>query len=637
MPVAPVDPATAIAAKIAAKTFGELATRLANSVIDSAAKPLTAMYEAITTNFEPHLKATFVRCTKVKTILNREEPADLLNLYVGLRFSCAKKEYDDFGVIDEIHARRRVVISGTGGGGKTFFMKYFWLSIFENSRGKIPVFVELRKLNEISNDNLLAYIYRTIVNTNANVSDDAFRKAIRNGTFTFLFDGFDEVAKEKRQSLTKQILDIAANNPDCTIVISSRPDSLFESWQSFSIFGVQPLSQGQVLSIIEKIKYDDSAKKKFSERIKKDLWARHQSFLSSPLLATMMLMTFSQFADIPDKVHLFYDQAFDTLFYKHDAVKELYQRKMYTDLTSDIFRKFFSLFCLVSYYDQVFEFSEGAIREYIEKGLKIEGAELNIEDFLKDLTESICILQKDGVNYVFSHRSFQEYFCAYCLDRILQAHAGPILERIAERHTDTTIPMLFDMNKDVVEKNLVQPFLARVSKDVGDVRKKGFIQRHFLFFESALRLDFYRDQLDNCSFQLGEFAGKLSLLSRLYPDQFHGDTINYGQKDNEILSEQFPGWRQNQNKRRNRDSIKQNSREFSSIEIRAERQPNGLIDFVSVQLNGTGPTITGFDWIEELGYATYCKDNLGAFFRIQKAIAKMQKSKIESIDKLFRL
>jgi hypothetical protein len=28
----------------------------------------------------------------------------------------------------------------------------------------------------------------------------------------------------------------------------------------------------------------------------------------------MMLLTFDQFADIPEKIHLFYEQAFETLF-----------------------------------------------------------------------------------------------------------------------------------------------------------------------------------------------------------------------------------------------------------------------------------------------------------------------------------
>ena len=125
-----------------------------------------------------------------------------------------------------------------------------------------------------------------------------------------------------------------------------------------------------------------NGERKFLCSHKKDLWRKHESFLSSPLLATMMLMTFSQFADIPNKVHLFYDQAFDTLFYKHDAVKELYQRKMYTNLTGDIFRKFFSLFCLVSYYDQIFEFSDEEVRKYIKKGIEIDGGSVDVDLFL---------------------------------------------------------------------------------------------------------------------------------------------------------------------------------------------------------------------------------------------------------------
>ena len=131
-------------------------------------------------------------------------------------------------------------------------MKYFWLSIFENPQGKIPVFVELRKLNEVTNDNLLTYIYRTIVNTNSNVSEEAFKKAIRSGIFTFLFDGFDELAKEKREAIAKQILELSSNNPECTVVVSSRPDEIFHSWEAFSTFTVEPLSEAQV-TLVAKI------------------------------------------------------------------------------------------------------------------------------------------------------------------------------------------------------------------------------------------------------------------------------------------------------------------------------------------------------------------------------------------------
>ena len=60
---------------------------------------------------------------------------------------------------------------------------------------------------------------------------------------------------------------------------------------------------------------------KFIDNVKKHLYDKHKSFLSNPLLTTMMLLTFDQFAEIPEKMFLFYEQAFDTLFLKHDATK----------------------------------------------------------------------------------------------------------------------------------------------------------------------------------------------------------------------------------------------------------------------------------------------------------------------------
>jgi len=119
---------------------------------------------------------------------------------------------------------------------------------------------------------------------------------------------------------------------------------------------VQPLDINQVTALIGKLKYDDKIKRKFVQRIKADLYSKHQSFLSSPLLATMMLLTFDQFADIPEKIHLFYEQAFDTLFAKHDATKEAYKRQSQTKLPIDVFKKALAYFWLKTSACKIFTF-----------------------------------------------------------------------------------------------------------------------------------------------------------------------------------------------------------------------------------------------------------------------------------------
>jgi hypothetical protein len=405
----------------------------------------------------------------MKTLMNPDEPTNLLARYVGLNFKCGSRTFDDFATIEEIRTRKRVVISGTGGGGKTIFTKYLWLAFFERPNGRIPVFIELRQLNELNSDDLMTLIYHSIVSTHSAVPRETFDRGVRTGLFTFILDGFDEVSLDKKIKAEKQILELGQNNPECIVVVSGRPDDKFDSWQTFSNFRVQPLKRPQVEELISKLEFDKTTKKKFLARLKADLYTKHKSFLSTPLLATLMLLTYNQYADIPEKIHLFYEQAFDTLFARHDALKESFKRDMHSGLPSDLFKKYLSYFCLASYFDSKIEFSESELSTYIAKGLKIDDAKLNIQNFVKDLIESVCVLQRDGLNFVFTHRTFQEFFVAYCLCRIPLKHFKPLAAEIAKRTSDNVLPMLRDMNESLLETEFLLPdvreFLAQFDQD----------------------------------------------------------------------------------------------------------------------------------------------------------------------------
>lgn len=450
-------PEATIGSIVATKTFSYIFSALAKTILTSASKQIHHALTMDKSSLQSHIKATYERCTKIKTLINRDEPVDLLSLYVNLKFRSAHKAFDDFDLIERMDDLKRIVISGTGGGGKTIFMKYLWISLFENPKGRVPIFVELRRLNEGSNDRLDLYIYHSIVDTQASLSQKEFEAGVKAGRFVFILDGFDEIEEKKRDTLEQQILALAHNNPDLTIVVSSRADTRFDAWQAFSIFHVQPFSKVQTNELIGKLHYDRTIKKKFSDRVRRDLYDKHQSFLSNPLLTTMMLLTFDQFADIPEKIHLFYDQAFDTLFAKHDATKEAYKRRMYTQLSIDVFKRVFSSFCLATYYDEKYSVSDSECLSYLKKCLKIDQSSIDPSSYLKDLTESVCMLQRDGMDLVFAHRSFQEYFSAYFLARVSNANLDAVLKKIARRPTDNVIKMLYDMDQDFFERSLSCP------------------------------------------------------------------------------------------------------------------------------------------------------------------------------------
>jgi hypothetical protein len=173
----------------------------------------------------------------------------------------------------------------------------------------------------------------------------------------------------------------------------------------------------------------------------------------------MMLMTYDQYAHIPDKIHIFYEQAFETLFFKHDAAKGAgFRRKMYTDLAINDFKDCLSALCISSYYKQKFQFSEAEILAYINKAAQSEKIELKERDFMRDLLESVCILQRDGLFVSFIHRSFQEYFGAcFIVTRSPLTTIGELFDIFSPRPEVNVIAMAFDMNKGLVEREWILP------------------------------------------------------------------------------------------------------------------------------------------------------------------------------------
>jgi predicted NACHT family NTPase len=365
---------------------------------------------------------------------------------------------DDFAIIDTIISDKSVVVSGAAGCGKSMFMRYFWVSYFVDSKGRIPLFVELRNLNSLEQSDLLTFSYHNTVSHSSELGDrgrSIFNSTVEEGQFIFIFDGFDELNDAKREAVELQILYLSQARKN-VIVVSGRPDRRFQAWQQFTVYNVEPLSKEKAVLLIERIDFDRAVKKKFVQELRKNLYENHRDFASRPLLLTMMLLTYNSFADIPEKIHVFYDQAFDTLFCRHDATKEAFKRQKYTNYSIDDFKRLLSYFSITTYIDQAFEFTDATLLEYIKLSADMYGfREVNCELFAKDLLESVSILQRDGLNIKFSHRSFQEYFSAYALVRLSRNVVQSLFVECSFRNRDSVMSMVFDMNKAFIEDNYI--------------------------------------------------------------------------------------------------------------------------------------------------------------------------------------
>jgi hypothetical protein len=411
--------------------------------------------------FAAYLERSYDRYSKTKTLLYREIPVKLKDFYVRtdleVNFS---RIVNEAKFLDEVEANQRVVISGTAGSGKSTFCRSIFLDLVEKPRGILPLFVELRHLNNIKDKGLVDFVVESMVAIEPSFTAKQLDYAFRLGKVMLILDGFDEINSEDRDRFEKEITQLAGKYQKILIIVSSRPDKRFSSWEEFFQYRVLPLDKDKALSLISKLDYDRQVKRSFIEALDKRLFETHTSFARNPLLLTMMLLTYEQIAEIPNKIHLFYEQAFLTLFNKHDSLKSLYKRKSFSGLPLDDFKKVLAAFCVLSYADKKYYFEEGRIDEYLSKAMTVCGLETRSQDFLNDLLDSVCIIQRDGLGFTFTHRSFQEYFTALFLVGMARKNKYDIFNKIAfVNDRDDVIPMIFDINSDLLEQEWIIPRL----------------------------------------------------------------------------------------------------------------------------------------------------------------------------------
>src|SRR5690606_17274961 len=102
-----------------------------------------------------------------------------------------------------------------------------------------------------------------------------------------ILDGFDEVNIEYRDKLEQEILYLSNNYHEIRILISSRNNERFSSWDEFFQYKIEPLDKNKALSLINKLDYDRVVKNAFIDILDKKLYQSHHSFSSNPLLLTM--------------------------------------------------------------------------------------------------------------------------------------------------------------------------------------------------------------------------------------------------------------------------------------------------------------------------------------------------------------
>ena len=422
------------------------------------------------TAYEKYLVNTEQKVSKIKTIIYRRAPKDLYSFYecIGVLYNGNTINTENINNLLEIG--NKIIVTGTGGVGKSILFKHLFLNTVAETE-YIPVLIELRSFNihDVKDISIYTAIYKCLVDNGFELSEEYFEYSLREGAYIIFFDGYDEVNRDKTEKITSEIKALSEKYGENKFFISSRPSEEFIGWNDFCEVETLKLNKQQALNLVKKLEFDEVVKDTFYKELDRTLYDKYESFASNPLLLNIMLLTFQKHASIPERLNDFYDEAFVTLFNVHDATKDSYVRDIRSGLGCEDFKLVFSYICFKSYFNGEFQFSESRIRFYIQQAKeKFDRFNFTVENFQEDLTQSVCMLVKEGGTYRFSHRSFQEYFAAWYTCKLVDdVQAKLLLNWIQESDSvfsDSYFTMLFDLQSEKVNKIILCPILKEVKK-----------------------------------------------------------------------------------------------------------------------------------------------------------------------------
>ncbi|MEG0835092.1 MAG: NACHT domain-containing protein, partial [Christensenellaceae bacterium] len=434
-------------------------------------------------DYSEYLDNAYAKYNKMKTLLYSDTPREFYKFYVcndiSQKIFLKRYTYRTITIHDATAETLKdcsnfILISGTGGLGKSMMMRHLLLDAidsYEESK-QIPIFIPLKDYDD-SYANLLDYVYEKFESLGGCDCVEDFTELLYEGSCLLLFDGLDEIKSDYRKKFEHDLDSFADKYSDNMFVISSRPTGSFVSLHRFTVLDLCPFTKEQAIKLIENLDFrtdEPNIKEKFKTELENTLFITHREFTQNPLLLTIMLMTYEQFAEIPSKMHIFYHEAYIALSQKHDASKGAFKRVLKTGLTANQFADYFAEFCARSYRDEKFEFTDILFDKYFNDLHEQSRGSLAVSasDFRDDLVENMCLMFYESGKYHFTHRSFQEYFCALYFskqkDKTLQP-IGDFFEKKQTRGTDKTFSMLYDMIPEKIDEYIFEPFLKSLFEE----------------------------------------------------------------------------------------------------------------------------------------------------------------------------
>lgn len=440
--------------------------------------------------FEDYIKRSYNTYLYMNTLAVKNEQRTINDLYIPLTVKksnlvrsednieiCINKYNDEF-----ITKYKRVLLIDNAGMGKSTIIKYIYLSAINEEKG-IPVLIELRKIDkEVT---IIDFIMKQINGIKENFSKDDILALIERGDFIFLLDGYDEIKDELKDKVVSSLQEFIHKASNNKFLISSREDSSLSSFGDFQRFEIRPLNEIEAHDLIKK--YDNNGE--LSDELIKILKNEEnlngiKEFLDNPLMVSLLYLAFKYRRDLPKGKHIFYRQVYDALFLDHDKSKgDSYVHSKKSNLNIDDFHKVLRILGFITLKHGV-SYSREKLLEYLRK-VKEKALELDFKesDFIYDLEFIVPLFLKEGNEYRWCHKSFQEYFAASYIYLDSKENQERILSKIIEIDKIEKYYNVLDFYYDMDYKGFLRTIIYPMINEVDNFYRNSYLSDHYKNFD----------------------------------------------------------------------------------------------------------------------------------------------------------
>jgi hypothetical protein len=133
---------------VSVATISKVLTKVADDLYESGKSKFQTKKAQWINQFKvKSLAAQAIKVTKVRTLINSEEPEFIENFYYPSKIQFSPSLIKKIDSLKGFPQPFNYVIQGTAGQGKSIFLRYLFTRELrqETTTGRIPIFVELKK------------------------------------------------------------------------------------------------------------------------------------------------------------------------------------------------------------------------------------------------------------------------------------------------------------------------------------------------------------------------------------------------------------------------------------------------------------------------------------------------------------